>query len=118
MHFGVLCVAESYFQLLSLGISMTLLESKDGLQHFAFVHNRDYQQVQFKFLDAVESMDPNNIVVGVANTGWVWLTWGGCGLHGVGELWRWLVLWGGRGYGLAPVLVLCVCCSSSGSPAG
>nr|XP_023646133.1 transcription factor 25 [Paramormyrops kingsleyae] len=44
------------------GISMTLLESRDGLQHFAFVHNRDYQQVQFKFLDAVESMDPNNIV--------------------------------------------------------
>ncbi|KAI1904218.1 hypothetical protein AGOR_G00003410 [Albula goreensis] len=44
------------------GISMSLLESRDGLQHFTFEHNRDYQQVQFKFLDAVESMDPNNIV--------------------------------------------------------
>ncbi|XP_071764080.2 ribosome quality control complex subunit TCF25 [Centroberyx gerrardi] len=44
------------------GISMTLLQSKDGLQHFTFEHSRDYQQVQFKFLDAVESMDPNNIV--------------------------------------------------------
>lgn len=44
-------------------MSMTLLQSKDGLQHFAFEHSRDYQQVQFKFLDAVESMDPNNIVV-------------------------------------------------------
>lgn len=44
------------------GISMTLLQSKDGLQYFTFEHSRDYQQVQFKFLDAVESMDPNNIV--------------------------------------------------------
>lgn len=42
---------------------MSLLESKNGLQYFTFEHNRDYQQVQFKFLDAVESMDPNNIVV-------------------------------------------------------
>lgn len=45
------------------GISMSLLESKDGLHFFAFEHSRDYQQVQFKFFDAVESMDPNNIVV-------------------------------------------------------
>ncbi|KAI4902600.1 hypothetical protein NFI96_032918 [Prochilodus magdalenae] len=45
------------------GISMSLLESKDGLQSFGFEHSRDYQQVQFKFFDAVESMDPNNIVV-------------------------------------------------------
>ncbi|KAG5269948.1 hypothetical protein AALO_G00186940 [Alosa alosa] len=45
------------------GICMSLLESRNGLQYFTFEHNRDYQQVQFKFLDAVESMDPNNIVV-------------------------------------------------------
>uniref|UniRef100_A0A4W6C0S1 Transcription factor 25 (basic helix-loop-helix) n=1 Tax=Lates calcarifer TaxID=8187 RepID=A0A4W6C0S1_LATCA len=44
------------------GISMTLLQSKDGVQYFTFEHSRDYQQVQFKFLDAVESMDPNNIL--------------------------------------------------------
>lgn len=42
---------------------MSLLETKDGLHFFAFEHGRDYQQVQFKFFDAVESMDPNNIVV-------------------------------------------------------
>lgn len=47
----------------SQGVSMSLLESKDGLHVFAFEHSRDYQQVQFKFFDAVESMDPNNIVV-------------------------------------------------------
>ncbi|RXN18054.1 transcription factor 25 [Labeo rohita] len=45
------------------GISMALVESKDGIQHFTFEHNRDYQQVQFKFFEAVESMDPNNFVV-------------------------------------------------------
>ncbi|KAM9481087.1 ribosome quality control complex subunit TCF25 [Clarias gariepinus] len=44
------------------GISMSLLDTKDGLHFFAFEHGRDYQQVQFKFFDAVESMDPNNIV--------------------------------------------------------
>ncbi|XP_075694683.1 ribosome quality control complex subunit TCF25 [Rhinoderma darwinii] len=45
------------------GITMSLLETKRGVQYFAFEHQRDYQQVQFKFLDAVESMDPNNIVL-------------------------------------------------------
>lgn len=47
---------------------MTLLQSKDGIHYFTFEHNRDYQQVQFKFLDAVESMDPNNIVVKKKNS--------------------------------------------------
>ncbi|XP_077165573.1 ribosome quality control complex subunit TCF25 isoform X2 [Paroedura picta] len=45
------------------GLSMRLLESKRGVQHFTFEHHREYQQVQFKFLDAVESMDPNNLVL-------------------------------------------------------
>ncbi|KAM4720669.1 LOW QUALITY PROTEIN: ribosome quality control complex subunit TCF25 [Rhinophrynus dorsalis] len=44
------------------GITMSLLE-KRGVQYFTFEHQRDYQQVQFKFLDAVESMDPNNLVL-------------------------------------------------------
>ncbi|KAM9302439.1 ribosome quality control complex subunit TCF25 [Gastrophryne carolinensis] len=45
------------------GITMSLLETVRGVQYFTFEHQRDYQQVQFKFLDAVESMDPNNIVL-------------------------------------------------------
>ncbi|NXE42078.1 TCF25 factor, partial [Ptilorrhoa leucosticta] len=45
------------------GITMQLLDTRRGVQHFTFEHHREYQQVQFKFLDAVESMDPNNIVV-------------------------------------------------------
>ncbi|NWR00030.1 TCF25 factor, partial [Paradoxornis webbianus] len=45
------------------GITMQLLDTRRGVQHFTFEHHRDYQQVQFKFLDAVESMDPNNIVL-------------------------------------------------------
>ncbi|XP_063044970.1 transcription factor 25 [Engraulis encrasicolus] len=44
------------------GICMSLLETRNGLHYFTFEHNRDYQQIQFKFLDAVESMEPNNIV--------------------------------------------------------
>lgn len=54
---------------------MSLVESKDGLQHFTFEHNRDYQQVQFKFFDAVESMDPNNIVVIVVFFGCIYSYW-------------------------------------------
>ncbi|KAG7482372.1 transcription factor 25 [Solea senegalensis] len=53
---------ESWPRFSRTGISMTLLQSKDGIHYFTFEHSRDYQQVQFKFLDAVESMDPNNIV--------------------------------------------------------
>ncbi|XP_032557130.1 transcription factor 25 isoform X1 [Chiroxiphia lanceolata] len=45
------------------GIAMRLLDTRRGVQHFTFEHHREYQQVQFKFLDAVESMDPNNIVL-------------------------------------------------------
>uniref|UniRef100_A0A670Z1T5 Transcription factor 25 n=1 Tax=Pseudonaja textilis TaxID=8673 RepID=A0A670Z1T5_PSETE len=45
------------------GISMVLLETRHREQHFAFEHSREYQLVQFKFLDAVESMDPNNLVL-------------------------------------------------------
>ncbi|NXP44744.1 TCF25 factor, partial [Heliornis fulica] len=44
------------------GITMQLLDTRRGVQYFTFKHHREYQQVQFKFLDAVESMDPNNIV--------------------------------------------------------
>uniref|UniRef100_A0A2K6S892 TCF25 ribosome quality control complex subunit n=1 Tax=Saimiri boliviensis boliviensis TaxID=39432 RepID=A0A2K6S892_SAIBB len=42
---------------------MRLLESKKGLSLFAFEHSEEYQQAQHKFLVAVESMEPNNIVV-------------------------------------------------------
>lgn len=42
---------------------MSLLQSKDGLHYFTFEHSRDYQQVQFKFMDAVDSMNNNNILV-------------------------------------------------------
>ncbi|XP_075795928.1 ribosome quality control complex subunit TCF25 isoform X2 [Pelodiscus sinensis] len=45
------------------GLAMKLLETRRGVQHFTFEHHREYQQVQFRFLDAVESLDPNNIVL-------------------------------------------------------
>ncbi|XP_040109557.1 transcription factor 25 isoform X1 [Oryx dammah] len=45
------------------GLSMRLLESRKGRSAFAFEHSEEYQQTQHKFLAAVESMEPNNIVV-------------------------------------------------------
>nr|XP_020740898.1 transcription factor 25 [Odocoileus virginianus texanus] len=45
------------------GLSMRLLESRKGRSAFTFEHSEEYQQTQHKFLAAVESMEPNNIVV-------------------------------------------------------
>ncbi|XP_068384461.1 ribosome quality control complex subunit TCF25 isoform X3 [Eschrichtius robustus] len=45
------------------GLSMRLLESRKGRSTFAFEHSEEYQQTQHKFLAAVESLEPNNIVV-------------------------------------------------------
>ncbi|KAM6223840.1 ribosome quality control complex subunit TCF25 [Rhynchocyon petersi] len=45
------------------GLSMRLLETKKGRSLFAFEHSEEYQLVQHRFLAAVESMEPNNIVV-------------------------------------------------------
>ncbi|XP_077892228.1 vimentin-like isoform X2 [Ictidomys tridecemlineatus] len=42
---------------------MWLLESKKGLSFFVFEHSEEYQQAQHKFLVAVESMEPNNLVI-------------------------------------------------------
>ena len=42
---------------------MRLLESRKGRSTFAFEHSEEYQQTQHKFLAAVESLEPNNIVV-------------------------------------------------------
>lgn len=47
------------------GITMSLVESGDrragGSQCFRFEHSPQYQQVQFQFLDAVQSYNPQNI---------------------------------------------------------
>ncbi|TKC38621.1 hypothetical protein EI555_010159 [Monodon monoceros] len=45
------------------GLSMRLLESRKGRSAFAFEHSEEYQQTQHRFLAAVESMEPNNMVV-------------------------------------------------------
>ncbi|XP_074645332.1 ribosome quality control complex subunit TCF25-like [Tubulanus polymorphus] len=44
------------------GLSMNLIEKSNGLMYFTFVHSTSYQQTQFRFLDAVESYDPQNIM--------------------------------------------------------
>ncbi|KAL5020913.1 hypothetical protein ScPMuIL_000068 [Solemya velum] len=46
------------------GLTMTVARSdngQNGEQHFNFEHSHQYQQVQFQFLDAVETLNPQNI---------------------------------------------------------
>lgn len=50
-----------------LGLSMKLVKTtKEGHQHFAYQHSQTYQNIEKKFLEAVESLDPDNIVA-IAN---------------------------------------------------
>ena len=42
---------------------MKKLENVGGVQNFTYEHSSHYQKVQFEFLDAVESLNPDNIVV-------------------------------------------------------
>lgn len=37
--------------------------AEDGSIEFAFEHSAEYQKTQFIFLDAVESLEHNNLVV-------------------------------------------------------
>ncbi|KAJ8302412.1 hypothetical protein KUTeg_018808 [Tegillarca granosa] len=43
------------------GLTMSLVENKNGFQYFSFDHSSQYQKVQFEFLEAVESLNPQNI---------------------------------------------------------
>lgn len=53
---------ENWPQIGKQGLSMKLLETKDGMMYFTLDHNPAYQAVEMKFLDAVESLRPDNIV--------------------------------------------------------
>ncbi|XP_018331893.1 transcription factor 25 [Agrilus planipennis] len=44
------------------GLSMALLETKQGIHHFTYEHSQSYRQIQHKFLEAVESLNPDNLV--------------------------------------------------------
>ena len=52
------------FLFFTTGLSMSPKENKNGYQYFTYEHSSQYQQVQFQFYDAVESLDPQNIGVG------------------------------------------------------
>lgn len=53
---------ENWPQIGKPGLSMSLVETKNGVQYFKYEHNLHYQQIQMKFLEAVESLNPDNIV--------------------------------------------------------
>lgn len=44
------------------GISMELVETRGDVHYFTFEHSKSYQAIQFQFLDAVETFNPDNIV--------------------------------------------------------
>ncbi|XP_071484807.1 ribosome quality control complex subunit TCF25-like [Diadema antillarum] len=44
------------------GLSMKHISTEGRYQTFSYEHSKDYQNVQFDFLDAVESMNPANIM--------------------------------------------------------
>ena len=51
---------------------MRFLESdKQGNQHFTYEHSTSYQTVQKRFYGAVESMNPDFIVVSLSSTHWL-----------------------------------------------
>lgn len=57
---------DNWPQIGKFGLSMSLdhsMENVDGVQYFVFEHSQSYMQVQEKFLQAVESLNPENIVV-------------------------------------------------------
>jgi hypothetical protein len=59
--FALICLLHICF---CPGLSMKLIESTPrGLNFFAFEHSKFYQKIQFEFLDAVESLEPQNVVV-------------------------------------------------------
>lgn len=43
------------------GLSMSLKENRNGNQYFQYEHSKEYQNVQFQFYEAVESLNPQNI---------------------------------------------------------
>lgn len=48
------------------GLSMKILSESSNpndVVEFTFEHSKEYQNVQFAFIDAVESLDHNNIIV-------------------------------------------------------
>lgn len=53
---------DNWSQVVKPGISMSLVDTKYGVQYFTYEHSINYRQVQIKFLEAVESLNPDNIV--------------------------------------------------------
>ena len=61
-HLNILMTLTFILNIIS-GLSMSLVKSENGVHYFTYEHSVNYQQVQLKFLEAVESLNPDNIVV-------------------------------------------------------
>ena len=58
-------VRDSMLPVSKSGISMIVDRTMnvDGVQYFVYEHSTSYRQIQQKFINAVESLNPENIIV-------------------------------------------------------
>ncbi|XP_037291479.1 nuclear localized protein 1 isoform X2 [Rhipicephalus microplus] len=59
---AVLVPSRNWYHGVKPGINMELLETEGDVHFFTFEHTKSYQAIQFQFLDAVETFNPDNIV--------------------------------------------------------
>lgn len=52
---------------------MSLVKTENGISSFAFEHSLNYQQVQMNFFTAVESLNPDNIVVSLLTLKYIYI---------------------------------------------
>ncbi|XP_011144810.1 transcription factor 25 isoform X2 [Harpegnathos saltator] len=59
------CPRDNWLPICKSGLSMSLdysMQSTENVQYFVYEHSSSYKQAQLQFLQAVESLDPDNII--------------------------------------------------------
>lgn len=62
----LVCPRDNWPPIGKSGLSMSLdysMQSTGNVQYFVYEHSSSYKQIQLKFLQAVESLNPENIIV-------------------------------------------------------
>lgn len=62
----LVCPRDNWPPIGKSGLTMSLdhsIEPTGNVQHFVYEHSTSYKQIQLRFLQAVESLNPENIIV-------------------------------------------------------
>lgn len=62
----LVCPRDTWPPIGKSGLTMSLdysIETTGNVQHFVYEHSTSYKQIQLRFLQAVESLNPENIIV-------------------------------------------------------